>query len=1352
MKVYKNNRMYNFILFTVLLFSFYLNLYSQNSGIKLPNGETRYLTKSEPMLFITKENGKVTSVESINLEEEIDIIVSFKGKPLCLQKKGVRLSKIMEVRSEHDDFKNELIRLAQAFQNKMQKSQSLSLDYTLKHEYYQAFNGISLTCKRGIANMIRSLPMVENVYRDREVKTNLDQSVPQIRADRVQNELGLTGEGILVGIVDTGIDYMHPALGEGFGPSFRVIGGYDFINEDADPVDDHGHGTHVAGIVGASSDSLVGVAPGVHFIAAKVLDENGGGWTSTVLAGIDLCLDPDGDPGTDDAVDIMNFSLGSSPREDDPVEIAVDNASEAGILSVVAAGNSGMGSPFDSPYETISCPATAEKALTVGACNSAFILADFSSKGPDPIHFRVKPEIVAPGVNINSSVLNGETEEHSGTSMATPHVVGVAALLKEQHPDWTPEQIKWAIVNSARPLDEEYNAYRQGSGCVDAWNAAHQDIIVQPGILSFGMVDLEVEVWRDTVSFTIENTGIESQQIQFSRDDNLPAAVQLNLSQSSVTVDPGEEESLFAEIVVPSSVPIIDEEPFAYFGSLLCLSSADTVRVPFGFTKANVLVVEFDITPTFIFLWDLNSLYNELIYGTESNKYYIRSHPGEYNILALMSITENTNDYYYVQRKDVEIGGLTYQTISHEEAEFNAFPDPIYDIDNNLRTDEDLLKRVYETEITQSQDDDEISVGMSRVAYSGDNIYISRCDSNISLNVLGLWKPIGDLLVLNYTIKGIQNAEDLIPPSSSENLTQCNVHFCELNENLIVPGLPERDDCQIIWWNHYEFETDGAHLSAIFCDFEKLEFSKISFLKTQTSFNPDEFYTISLGMIRENREYDLGDIWAEENGQIIISERVAFRDRISEQLIERCTIENSDTLHIDPGEEIYLPVVDNFWGGDNTLLTGNVGRMWWENSISPTGVFEDFFSRQMTNQPPVLDFCLYDKAEAHQMVFTFMFFYAYDIQQGVRYHIQCNTQNYYLLGQNGHTTVDYECYVPELGGFEVNSPNIDQLIVLSNNKPAQWLSPAGENNKIRLLFFDGNHDIDQIECNLIPSSGEKIPLELEIDQDKREVFATIPDTLPHEFIDFEVIATDLVFENQTIFTAAPAFFYGNSLEEQIYDSRVFMYQYNLENIEQFPFSAGDSLSFTLDFTNNGNIEADSIVIKYPTTPMFQPMGEDSVVISNLLAGDSTDIALHLQVLGSNSEDIHFVYTPEIHWKTNGKSYKRTYPIYIKTWQPEVTPIYPEPEVSTNLTYHLSDNYPNPFNPETYIRYSIPQSGRVTITLYNVLGQKVRILVDKYQPAGNYVYNFFAGDLPSGIYFYKMDSGEFSQVKKMVLMK
>ncbi|MEJ2628329.1 MAG: hypothetical protein P8078_07225, partial [bacterium] len=628
----------------------------------------------------------------------------------------------------------------------------------------------------------------------------------------------------------------------------------------------------------------------------------------------------------------------------------------------------------------------------------------------------------------------------------------------------------------------------------------------------------------------------------------------MNISQSSVTLDPDEEISLTAEIVVPSSVPIVEEEPFGYFGNLLCISSADTIRVPFGFVKANMLVVECDIAPFFIILWDPNSVYNEVIFGTGSKKYYITSPKGNYNILSSMHITEDTTDYiYYVQRKDVEVGGLSYQTISHEEAEFYAFPGPIYDINNTIRTDEDLLDRMYDISISQSLGDSVTASG--GVFGSAKNVYISPFDSSLSLSAIGLWEPTDDILVLNYQIKGVEKEEDLIPPSGSENLTLCNVHFCELNKNLMVPGLPEKEDEQIIWWNYYEFDGGSKSRSSMGIDFEKMEYSKISFLKTPASFNPDNFYSLSLGMIRGYRWFELGDLWTDENEQLIIFERPGVRDLISEQQIKRYIIGSNDTLQFNPGEEIYLPAIDNFDGWDNNLVIFNMMRYSEETAISPTGVYEEFSSRNNVNQP-VFNYSLYDKAKANKIELFGIWFLIYNVQKGIRYRVQGNTRNYYLLGQNGHTTVDYEFYLPEDGipYPKVNPPNIDQLIVLSNGKPAQWLRPSGNDNKVRLLVYDANHDIDQIQCSLIPSAGEKIVLDLEIDQEKREVFALIPDDLPHEFIDVEAMVTDSS-GNQIIFTAAPAFFYGNSLQERVYDSRVFLYTYNLENPEQFPFAA-----------------------------------------------------------------------------------------------------------------------------------------------------------------------------------------------------
>ena len=168
--------------------------------------------------------------------------------------------------------------------------------------------------RAGDLDTLSSLPRVKRVHRDYQVHVNLGESVPLIGAPQIwdlEDEQGqsVTGHGIVVAIIDTGIDYTHPDLGGCFGPGCRVMGGYDFINDDSDPMDDMGHGTHVAGIVGASGVST-GVAPDVSFLAYKVLNESGFGSFSGIIEAIERATDPGDDPTTDDGADVINLSLG----------------------------------------------------------------------------------------------------------------------------------------------------------------------------------------------------------------------------------------------------------------------------------------------------------------------------------------------------------------------------------------------------------------------------------------------------------------------------------------------------------------------------------------------------------------------------------------------------------------------------------------------------------------------------------------------------------------------------------------------------------------------------------------------------------------------------------------------------------------------------------------------------------------------------------------------------------------------------------------------------------------------------------------------------------------------------------
>lgn len=291
----------------------------------------------------------------------------------------------------------------------------------------------------------------------------------------------------------------------------KVIDGYNFVNNSSDPFDDAGHGTHVSAIAAGLPSSIatgtssplggggggtppptftptpaitgpfIGVAKEAQIVSYKVLNSYGSGSFSNVMAAIDRAVSTrlDTDPSND--IDVISMSLGAqclnnqystSCGPDDVVSKSVDNAVDNGITVVIAAGNSGPG------IGTITSPGTARKAITVGAVDKSKHIADFSSRGPVIYNGETinKPDVVAPGVNICAAEWSSwysnyrcGDDKHiaiSGTSMATPHVAGIAALIKQAHPDWTPLQIKETIKTTAENLGLTIND--QGSGFVNA--------------------------------------------------------------------------------------------------------------------------------------------------------------------------------------------------------------------------------------------------------------------------------------------------------------------------------------------------------------------------------------------------------------------------------------------------------------------------------------------------------------------------------------------------------------------------------------------------------------------------------------------------------------------------------------------------------------------------------------------------------------------------------------------------------------------------------------------------------------------------------------------------------------------
>ncbi|GAB3960118.1 hypothetical protein GCM10027614_81110 [Micromonospora vulcania] len=351
-----------------------------------------------------------------------------------------------------------------------------------------------------------------------------------------------------VGVIDTGVDQTHPDLVD------RVAAAANFT-ADPDTFDRVGHGTHVAstiaGTAAASEGRYKGMAPGASLYSAKVCVEEGCP-ESAILAGMTWVAQQ--------GVKVANMSLGGpdSP-ETDPIEAALaDLTHRYGVLFVVAAGNSGEGGE-----STINSPGSVAEALTVGAVTKTGELAEFSSRGPRSGDAGIKPDVTAPGVGIvaarssTSELWPAENPQYTslnGTSMATPHVAGAAALLTQQHPDWTPERIKSTLMAAAKP-NAAVGVYEQGAGFLDVARATRQSVTASPVSAAF-----ERSSAAQTRTITYANGGSTAVTLALALDakdaDGAPGPAGLfSLSASSVTIPAGGTASVVVTVQAGASLP-----------------------------------------------------------------------------------------------------------------------------------------------------------------------------------------------------------------------------------------------------------------------------------------------------------------------------------------------------------------------------------------------------------------------------------------------------------------------------------------------------------------------------------------------------------------------------------------------------------------------------------------------------------------------------------------------------------------------------------------------------------------------------------------------------------------------------
>ena len=393
-------------------------------------------------------------------------------------------------------------------------------------------NGIAVTVPTSALTELAQWSSVERIQLDIVVHaptpnysaaTPVDWNLTHVHAPDVW-ELGYTGAGVTVAIFDTGVDATHPDL------QAQYRGGtnswYDPYGEHATPYDPAGHGTAVAGIaVGRNSSGItIGVAPDANWIAAKIFNDAGLSQLSNIHQAFQWALDPDGDPATDDAPDVINGSWGFNPGECiNEFDLDLQTLKAAGIAVVFSAGNSGPGD-----YSTVS-PGNTPGTMSVGMFDSNSVIASSSSRGPSRCDDSIDPELSAPGVGLYTADTTFGTGRASyanwtGTSFAAPHVAGAMALVLSAKPDMTVDQLELILRDTANDLGTSGPDYDFGYGALDVYKAVAQ------------LISPDAPIATPDAVTTAEDVAI---QIDVLANDISPGGGTLTLESASTTSNRG---------------------------------------------------------------------------------------------------------------------------------------------------------------------------------------------------------------------------------------------------------------------------------------------------------------------------------------------------------------------------------------------------------------------------------------------------------------------------------------------------------------------------------------------------------------------------------------------------------------------------------------------------------------------------------------------------------------------------------------------------------------------------------------------------------------------------------------------
>ncbi len=1176
-----------------------------------------------------------------NLAEEQKYIIEFQEEPLFISRIN------QDARALNATFYVNRMSEFQADLNTVytQTLASLSVNLTspqLDKTFHKVFFGASVKTPRALIGEIARLPYVKRVHRVKQVQAHLMESVSLIQADSVWSAFETQGDSVVVAIIDTGIDFDHPALGGGFGPGFKVIGGYDTINDDDNPDDDHGHGTHVAGIVAANGDSIRGVAPNALLMAFKALNQNGFGDDDAIIAAIERTVDPNNDGDFSDRVDIANMSLGGFGHPEDAMSTAVNNAVQLGVVFSISAGNRfGFG--------TIGSPGTAASAITVGASDKDDMIAPFSSKGPAARTQALKPELLAPGVQILSADLKEDFIAYNGTSMSAPHVAGVAALLKSIHPDWTPAQIKSAIVNTA--VDLELEAMIQGNGRIDALAAAQTEILVEPAALSFGLADPSETIWSVADTMTVWNVSGQEQTLSFAEEKS-PQGANVAIAPSQIAVAPGDSAQVVVTLTVDNNAaPFPTEGSLAFDGAFSVSGASSSIRVPWAFVKASKLVLTADFPVRNFYLLSEKAFADRFSAAVlDEQTFEVVVPKGIYDVIMR---AEGTPDVFHFS-ENIEADGVTeivfadsnathrieLSGVDEQGGPMDAIPNG-YTLSLRVFFPESSLARSLTTNISGRSLTDFRSTTVS------ERFRLLAAQSSRDPGVEGHARFI------EYPpLHGLDSSITLMNQPS------------DFLEQTIKLKYPKQALIREMYFGemHYSFPQSGGFGYFISLERQSVGLRRVWESKVFLTPSADPEYGFTATMAAFDTE----------------------ETRLDESLFQ------TPTFRVDSGS---IASFDGAFRSQTTVRSPNGGELVFGGAPIYTDALHD------------------NNRDGGVNISAFPKFFG---PLGEYRSVDVERSKYMIFSEFGDTLS-----AGVLSEVEPIEASPGKYVFEARNEN-YFIADVQGNALLRTTFdLDSDDPNPPVFTSLRIQKGDGVSDGV-IERGQQAVL---------QFSAADFLAQDTLIAEFTLQTLNYAPIAGDS-------THVFIREFGGETWTALPFSqigeeaASPATQYYFLAKRRG-------LVNFPSGVIY------NADLSNFTQSDSTayDLRLVIQDAAGNTAD----------WTIS--------PAFIVGGFDPVTAVADEDDPGFHIPrkFELYQNFPNPFNPETTFRFDLPKPSQVSFEIYDLMGRRVRTLLEKKMTAGEYSVLWDGKDnygrvLPSGVYYFKITAGTFNRSGKAVLLK